>query len=298
MSILLSLLAAASYGLGDFNGGIFSERGGAVGGLAGGPVGRYRAGAWSGRLCVGGSPNGTDFAWAFGGGVATASVPRSSTAGSPSGRDGGGGAGLGRRRGAGAGRGRCPHRRAARRRWCGSRSLLALPAIWLVSREPLGGPVSVPTPGARAPASLDGVLAGLGFGTLFAALWPRSPRRPGSPLALNQLIAGGPSSWSPWCCTRTGCPATAMPLGGVDQRRSRRAGHRALPGRDPARLPGRGGGDHLALPGVHGAARRDLVLREHVHRTQAYRTGALRWSGGAGGGGLSGRPGYMGTSRA
>ena len=29
MTVLLSLLAAASYGLGDFNGGIFSKRGGA-----------------------------------------------------------------------------------------------------------------------------------------------------------------------------------------------------------------------------------------------------------------------------
>jgi uncharacterized membrane protein len=62
--------------------------------------------------------------------------------------------------------------------------LVALPGIWLVSREPdlAGSPAS----GGVA----DGVLAGLGFGTLFAALG-QVPESAGLlPLALNQVVAG------------------------------------------------------------------------------------------------------------
>lgn len=61
--------------------------------------------------------------------------------------------------------------------------LLALPGIWLVASEP---------DLAVAPASggvADGVLAGLGFGTLFAALG-QVPESAGLlPLALNQVVA-------------------------------------------------------------------------------------------------------------
>ncbi|GAA4720529.1 hypothetical protein GCM10023349_45850 [Nocardioides conyzicola] len=64
--------------------------------------------------------------------------------------------------------------------------LLALPAIWLVSREP-----ATDAPPGTGSGILDGVLAGLGFGTLFAAL-AQIPAEAGFlPLALNQLIAGG-----------------------------------------------------------------------------------------------------------
>ncbi len=63
--------------------------------------------------------------------------------------------------------------------------LLALPAIWLVAREPSARP----TGGASSTAGLvDGVLAGLGFGTLFAAL-AQIPEESGFlPLALNQVV--------------------------------------------------------------------------------------------------------------
>jgi drug/metabolite transporter (DMT)-like permease len=62
--------------------------------------------------------------------------------------------------------------------------LLALPAIWLVAREPdgLGGPTA---PGGL----LDGSLAGLGFGFLFVALAQVSEDAGLLPLALNQLVA-------------------------------------------------------------------------------------------------------------
>ena len=188
MSILLSLFAAASYGLGDFNGGIFSRRGGA---WAVSLVAQLAGTALVLVLVVfdGGSPTGTDLAWAavagVGNGFGTAFLYR----GLSSGRMGvvapvsGVGAVLvpvvvgvltGERPGALV--------------WVGV--LLALPAIWLVSREPSGGPMTAPTPGAGS-GILDGVLAGLGFGTLFAAL-AQIPAEAGFlPLALNQLIAGG-----------------------------------------------------------------------------------------------------------
>ena len=62
--------------------------------------------------------------------------------------------------------------------------LVALPGIWFVSQEPdlADGP-------ARGGVG-DGVLAGLGFGTLFAALG-QIPESAGLlPLAFNQLVAG------------------------------------------------------------------------------------------------------------
>src|SRR4051794_20009962 len=48
--------------------------------------------------------------------------------------------------------------------WIGM--VAALPGIWLVSREPAAADVG----GARAAGFLDGILAGAGFGVLFAAL--------------------------------------------------------------------------------------------------------------------------------
>ncbi|WP_028644561.1 DMT family transporter [Nocardioides sp. URHA0020] len=192
MSILLSLLAAASYGLGDFNGGIFSRRGGA---WAVSLVAQLSGTALVLVLVAfdGGSPTAADFAWAVlagvGNGFGTAFLYR----GLSSGRMGvvapvsGVGAVLvpvvvgvltGERPGALV--------------WVGV--LLALPAIWLVSREPLAEPLIEPLPGpTESPGSgiVDGVLAGLGFGALFASL-AQVPAEAGFlPLALNQLIAGG-----------------------------------------------------------------------------------------------------------
>jgi drug/metabolite transporter (DMT)-like permease len=63
----------------------------------------------------------------------------------------------------------------------------ALPGIWLVAREPTAEDVA----GERPTRSgvLDGVLAGLGFGSLFAAL-AQIPEEAGFlPLALNQVVA-------------------------------------------------------------------------------------------------------------
>jgi drug/metabolite transporter (DMT)-like permease len=62
--------------------------------------------------------------------------------------------------------------------------LMALPGIWFVSREP--DVADSPVTGGVG----DGVLAGLGFGTLFAALG-QIPESAGLlPLAFNQVVAG------------------------------------------------------------------------------------------------------------
>lgn len=185
MTVVLSLLAAAAYGLGDFNGGIFSKRGGAwavslVAQLAGTLVTLAVA------LVVGGDPAAADFGWAVvagvGNGFGTAFLYR----GLASGRMGvvapvsGVGAVLvpvlvgvltGERPGALV--------------WLGV--VMALPAIWLVSREPTTTAAGTEPDGSGV---LDGVLAGLGFGTLFAAL-AQIPEGAGFlPLTLNLFVAG------------------------------------------------------------------------------------------------------------
>lgn len=182
MTILLSLLAAASYGLGDFNGGIFSRRGGAwavalVAQLGGTALVLVVTAA------TGGSPTTGDLAWALLGGVGNGFGTAFLYRGLASGRMGvvapvsGVGAVL-----VPVVVGVLVGERPGGLVWLGV--LLALPAIWLVSREPATGPA------LGASGMMDGVLAGLGFGTLFAAL-AQIPAEAGFlPLALNQLIAG------------------------------------------------------------------------------------------------------------
>jgi drug/metabolite transporter (DMT)-like permease len=68
---------------------------------------------------------------------------------------------------------------------------VALPGIWLVASPPAAGRPAAGRLGAGAGSGrTDGVLAGLGFGTLFAAL-AQIPEESGFlPLALNQVVAG------------------------------------------------------------------------------------------------------------
>lgn len=187
MSVLLSLFAAMSYGLADFNGGIASKRASAwavalVCQLAGGTLVVIVA------LVDGGNPGSGDFAWALlaavGNGFGTAFLYR----GLASGRMGV----VAPVSGVGAvivpvAVGILTGERPAMPVWTGL--VLALPAIWLVSREPLS-----PAAGSAGPSGgsgmVDGMLAGLGFGILFAAL-AQIPRDAGfMPLALNQYVAG------------------------------------------------------------------------------------------------------------
>ena len=185
-AVWLSLVAAAAYGLSDFVGGSASRR----------------ASAWAvaltaqaGALVVvvalaattGGRPGPADLAWGVlagvGNGVGAAFLYR--------------GLGSGRMgvvapvSGVGAVTlpvvvGLLLGERPGPLVWAGL--LAAVPAIWLVTREPAGGPspsaLDAPATGLR-----DGVLAGLGFGTLFVGLSQVGPDAGLWPLALNQAVA-------------------------------------------------------------------------------------------------------------
>jgi drug/metabolite transporter (DMT)-like permease len=184
MSVLLSLLAAFSYGLSDFNGGLFSRRGGAwavslVAQLGGTAMVLVVA------LVDGGSPTTSDLGWALVAGVANGFGTAFLYRGLASGRMGV----VAPVSGVGAVVvpvvvGLVAGERPSALVWIGV--LLALPAIWLVSREPVDGP----TRGSGSGLT-DGILAGLGFGTLFAALAQIHEEAGFLPLAVNQLIAGG-----------------------------------------------------------------------------------------------------------
>jgi poly-gamma-glutamate capsule biosynthesis protein CapA/YwtB (metallophosphatase superfamily)/drug/metabolite transporter (DMT)-like permease len=205
MSVLLALLAALSYGLGDFVGGVTSKR----------------ASPWAVALVVqlsggvlvlgfspvlGGAPDSGDLLWGLvagiGNGFGTAFLYR----GLATGRMGvvapisGVGAAL-----VPVVVGVATGERPTPLVWIGI--LAALPGIWLVAREPSAEDVT----GARPTSSgaLDGVLAGVGFGSLFAAL-AQIPEEAGFlPLALNQLVAAGVvvvvavALRSPWVPGRT-----------------------------------------------------------------------------------------------
>jgi drug/metabolite transporter (DMT)-like permease len=182
MTVLLSLLAAASYGLSDFNGGWLSKRVSAwtvaLAAQLGGVVATLAV-----ALPSSARPSGTDLAWALlaglGNGFGTAFLYR----GLSSGRMGV----VAPVSGVGAAvipvvTGVAIGERPGLVVWVGI--VLAFPAIWFVAREPS-------TASSTDPSGLvDGVLAGLGFGTLFVALSRVSEDAGLLPLALNQAAGG------------------------------------------------------------------------------------------------------------
>ena len=184
MAILLALGAALSYGLSDFVGGLVSRRTSA---WAVAVVGGASSVVFTGltALFFTGSPRPVDFAWATVAGI-------------------GSGVGVGfLYRGFATGRmsvvapvsavgaalvpvlfGVVGGERPGGLVWLGI--VLAAPAIWLVSSVP-------PTPEDDSTplrdGLLDGVLAGLGFGLLFACIG-QVPRESGMvPLAFTQLVS-------------------------------------------------------------------------------------------------------------
>jgi drug/metabolite transporter (DMT)-like permease len=182
VTVLLALAGAVFYGFSDFIGGLFSRRTSAwsvalVASLAGAVF------VFAAALFVDGDPSRTHLLWGVvagvGNGFGTAFLYR----GLSSGRMGvvapisGVGAAV-----VPVAAGLLGGERPAGLVWLGI--LMALPGIWLVSREP---------DIADSPASggvLDGTLAGLGFGSLFAALGQIPDSAGLFPLALNQLVAG------------------------------------------------------------------------------------------------------------
>ncbi|MGZ4445702.1 MAG: EamA family transporter [Nocardioides sp.] len=181
MAVLLALLAAGAYGLSDFVGGFVSQR---VSPWTVALVGQVSGAGLVALLTLvtPGSPTHADLGWSLvaglGNGFGTAFLYR----GLSSGRMGvvapvsGVGAAL-----VPVAVGLLLGERPEVLVWVGI--VLAMPGIWLVSREPVDGP------GVRGGVT-DGVLAGLGFGSLFAAL-AQIPSSAGFlPLALNQVVAG------------------------------------------------------------------------------------------------------------
>lgn len=180
MGVLLALAAAAAYGLSDFIGGVASRRTSSwpVAVLAG-------AGALVGAvvlaLTLPGSASGADLAW-----------------GALSGLGGGAGSGF-LYRGFATGRmgvvapvsavgtavvpviaGLVGGERPSLLVWIGI--VLALPGIWFVARERRAG-VGV------ADGLVDGVLAGIGFGLLFAAIGQVPDSAGYWPLAVGQAVS-------------------------------------------------------------------------------------------------------------
>jgi drug/metabolite transporter (DMT)-like permease len=183
LGLVLALGAAAAYGAADFVGGLGSRRHSSwqivlVGQLFGASVMLVAA------LIAPARPQPTDFAWAVlaGAGSATGSIclfrglargnmslvaPVSAV----------GAAALPVVVGAALGE------RPSWLTWVGM--LVALPGIWLVSRES----AEISDGGSRR-AAVDGALAGLGFGVLFVALAQISTDAGTLPLAVNQVVGG------------------------------------------------------------------------------------------------------------
>lgn len=185
-AVLLALVAAGAYGLSDFVGGVTSKRAGPwrvalVAQLVGGALVLLLA------AVTDGSPDGGDLWWAVLAGVANGMGTAFLYRGLSSGRMGV----VAPVSGVGAAVvpvvvGLLTGERPSAIVWVGI--LAALPGIWLVARDPIVEDVTGQPPPTSGVA--DGVLAGLGFGTLFAAL-AQIPESAGFlPLALNQLVAG------------------------------------------------------------------------------------------------------------
>lgn len=188
MSVLLALVGAVAYGLSDFVGGLASRRTSAwavafVATLAGGAF------VLAAAVLLGGEPTGADLAWGalagLGNGVGTGFLYRGFAAG----RMGvvaplsGVGAAL-----VPVAAGVVGGERPGMLVWLGIAA--ALPGIWLVASEPPAEAEAEPRE-RLAEGVVDGVLAGLGFGGLFAALG-QVPEDAGLlPLAMNQLVGVG-----------------------------------------------------------------------------------------------------------
>src|SRR3954447_11335318 len=183
MAVLLALCSALAYGLSDFLGGILSRRTSAWSVAV---VGQSSSAVCTSlvALLVAGDPRPSAFAWGvvagIGGGMGTGFLYR----GVASGRMGV----VAAVSAVGAAlvpvlTGTVTGERPSTLVWLGI--VAAIPGIWLVSSSP-------DTPGRRgslAEGVLDGVLAGLGFGVLFAALGQVPDSAGWWPLAVCQVVS-------------------------------------------------------------------------------------------------------------
>ncbi len=186
MGVLLALGSALAYGLSDFVGGLVSRRTS--------PWSVAVLGQASATACIllfavtgHGDPTAGDLGWGLvaglGGGIGTGFLYRGLASGrmavvSPLSAVGSAvvpvlvGALTGERLSAAV--------------WSGI--ALALPAIWLVARAPEPEP-SAPARTSLAEGVVDGILSGLGFGVLFAALGQVPDRAGLMPLTLTQAVS-------------------------------------------------------------------------------------------------------------
>jgi uncharacterized membrane protein len=202
MVVLLALVSALMYGLSDFVGGLVSRRTTAWPTAVVGQVSSTACTALA-ALFVSGHPTGADFAWSalagLGAGVGTAFLYR----GFANGRMGV----VAPVSAVGAAivpvvAGALGGERPGLLMWLGI--VIAVPAIWLISTVPVS---AAPEPRATFAAGLvDGVLAGLGFGGLFAALgqvpdgaglWPLTVAQAASVLAVVGLATLLRAAWVP-----------------------------------------------------------------------------------------------------
>lgn len=261
MTVLLSLLAAVSYGLSDFVGGVVSRR---VSPWAVALTSQFGGAAAILLVMLGvdGDPSGADLWWGavagVGNGVGTAFLYR----GLSSGRMGVVAPVSGVTAAllpvlVGVSTGERPEVLA----WLGI--VAAFPAIWLVSREPGSGGQRRDRAGA-----LDGLLGGLGFGTLFVALAQVGEGAGLLPLAVNQVVGAvvivtiAATLGEPWVPRQPGAA-----LGAV-------SGVLGVAATGLFMVASRG--DQLTISGVvvslypaFTVLLAAVVLREHVHRAQA-----------------------------
>ena len=192
MAVALALVSALAYGLADFLGGLVSR---SVSTWSVAVVAQLSAtlSTLAAALFVAGSPTPADLLWAVlagaGGGVGTGFLYRGLAAGrmgvvAPVSAVG---AAL-----VPVAAGAVGGERLPLLVWTGV--VLALPGIWLVSSSPDAPGTGVRQAGARPRAGLaegvlDGGLAGLGFGTLFAALGQVPDGAGLLPLALSQAVS-------------------------------------------------------------------------------------------------------------
>ncbi|MFT4084801.1 MAG: DMT family transporter [Nocardioides sp.] len=184
-AIVLALVSALAYGTSDFIGGLLSGRVSAwtvawFGQLAG------AASAALIGLVAGGAPTGADLAWAAVAGIGSGVGCGYLYQGLSTGRMGV----VAPISGVGAAivpvvAGVLGGERPAVLAWAGI--VLALPAIWLVAREP--GRPDAKVSGSVAAGVLDGVVAGAGFGMSFALMGQVGGGAGAWPTAVNLLTA-------------------------------------------------------------------------------------------------------------
>ena len=265
IAVLLALLGAAAYGVSDFLGGIFGKRASPwavalTGGLGGAVVALILT------VADPASPAPADLAWGAAAGIGNGTGTAFLYRGLSSGRMGvvapvSGVLAVVLPVVVGVATGERPGPLV----WAGI--LASVPAIWLVAREPRTAPA--PLGGS---AASDGVLAGLGFGALFTCLGQVPDDAGFSPLVLNQLvgvvvIACAASllhaSWVPRTRASWGGGLAGL-LGGVATGAFLLATHHGLLSVSAVLTS-----LYPAFTVLLAAA----VLREHVHRAQAWGLG-------------------------